>query len=206
MFKNKGFTIMEVLIALAILVIIGAMTAVIFKGTQKSYMRSKSFQHVLSLARDSLDVMRSEIESAFVDTRGVIRFLGVDSGNGNIKAGSTGDEIFFCAPDGSSETGGIAEIGFWQRSDGMLMRHYDANCDFNFNTTDRDDPMGLVVKNLNFEYFDGENFVPDWDSTVRTNEEGLFPKSVRFSFTVEDENGSLSKEFSTIVQINTNRR
>ena len=204
--RKKGFTIIEVLISLAILAIVGVMVGVIFRATQKSFLDSKAFQHVLDLARESVVRMTSEIQETYVDSRGIVNFVGVDSNASITKLNSSGDEVFFVIPFAGSGSGDISEAGFWQRNDGMLMRHTDNDPDFDFSTADGDDELGIVISNLNFQYFDGLNYLDEWDSRKGASQEGLFPQSVKISFSVEDERNTIKKEFNTVVKIASNGR
>ncbi|MBU1862454.1 MAG: type II secretion system GspH family protein [Candidatus Omnitrophica bacterium] len=201
-----GFTIVELIIVLSILVILTSMTAVIFRATQKSFTDARAFQHVINLARQAVLRMHDEIKATFIDFSQLANFVGIDETGPQIKGNSQSDEIFFIWPEGGLSSGTICEVGYWQREDGNLMRHYDNPPDFNFSTVDSDDELGIVVSQLDFKYFDGENYVDLWDSRIGGAEEGRFPKAIKFSFQVSDEDSLVTKKFESLVRIASSGR
>ena len=78
-----GFTVVELLIALSILIIIGTMTAVIFRSTQQSFINAKAFQHVIDLARRTVIRIHDELQATFIDVSGLVPFVGIDAGGDN---------------------------------------------------------------------------------------------------------------------------
>jgi len=203
---NKGFTIIELLIALSIFIIVSIMTAVIFRSTQQSFTNARAFQHVLDLARQTVVRMHSEIKATFIAESQLISFLGIDAAGSHLKAASQEDELFFIWPDKGASTGDICEVGYWQRNDGHLMRHYENPPDFDFSTTLRDDELGLVIKGLNFSYYDGDAFQDTWDCRPGGAQEGVFPTAVKFSFVVSDESSIVQKTFESLVRIASSGR
>jgi len=199
--NNKGFSLAELLIALAILVIVSSMVAVIFRSTQKSFLNAKAFQHVIDLARQTVMRMHSNMKATFVEPTGIINFVGIDASGTPFKANSQGDEVFFILPDGASPNGDICEIGYWQRDDGNIMRHIESAPDFDFTTVASDDELGLIVDNLDFKYFDGTLYHDAWDSRVGGSHEGEFPKAIKFSFEVSDKDNVIRKRFESLVRI-----
>ena len=204
--SSKGFTMTELIIALFILTIVGAMTTVIFRSTQQSFTNARAFQHVIDLARQSVERMQSEMKAAFVATSGLVNMVGIDSTGTKLKADSVADEFFFIVPDKGSPTGDICEVGYWQRSDGNIIRHYEMPPDFNFTTVGSDDELGLVVTDLNFEYSDGLNFFNSWDSRPGGAQEGTFPEAIHFSFFVSDKTNIIKKKFESHVRIASSGR
>lgn len=207
--KNSGFTVIELVIALTIFVIVGAMTTIIFRSTQQSFINAKAFQHVIDLARDTVVRMHSEIQGAFIDPSGLCSFVGIDSIEVKIKGSDSGaDEIFFVVPSDGEASGSMCEVGYWQKdSDGNIMRHFECPPDFDYLTPAAadDSELGLVISNLNFSYFDGTKYVDSWDS--RSGEQkGLYPRIVKFSFLVSDKANIVEKKFESLVQIASSAR
>ncbi len=200
--ERAGFTVVELIIALSILIIIGTMTAVIFRSTQQSFINAKAFQHVIDLARQTVIRIHDELQATFIDVSGLVPFVGIDATGERIKADTQEDEIFFITPDISSPVGDICEIGYWQRNDGNFMRHFECPPDFDFLTTGGgDNELGLIINELNFQYYDGEVFLDSWDSRNGGAQEGKFPQAVKFSFYVSDEGNLIRKKFESFVQI-----
>jgi type II secretory pathway pseudopilin PulG len=199
--KNRGFSVAELLIALSILIIVSAMVAVIFRSTQQSFLDAKAFQHVIDLARQTVMRMQNNLKATFVETTGIINFVGIDASQSRFKPNSAEDEVFFILPDEGSQAGDIHEIGYWQRDDGNIMRHLDDSPDFDFSTASRDDELGLIISDLDFKYYDGTTYLDSWDSRSGATNEGEFPKAIKFSFNVSDEENVLTKKFESLVRI-----
>ena len=203
--KQKGFTLVEVVISLSILVILISMLGTVFKATQDSFRKASSLQNVIDTSREIIQRMKFELGTAFFDMTGKTNLLGVDSAGATIKSGA-GDEIFFYMPIAGLTDAEICEVGYWLRNDGNIMRHYDANPDFDFSTVEADDELGVVVDQLNFTYFNGTDYQDEWDSTPGGAEANTTPKSVQISFQVTDTDQLLTKTFETIVFIPSGKR
>jgi len=199
--KNKGFSVAELIIAFTILVIVSSMVAVIFRSTQQSFLNAKAFQHVIDLARQTVMRIHNNLQATYVESTGIINFVGIDAAGTQIKLNSESDEVFFVLPDSVNATGDICEIGYWQRNDGHIMRHIDTSPDFDFSTASGDDELGLVVSELNFEYYDGAIYHDSWDSRSGGANEGEFPKAIKFSFYVSDAGEVIKKKFESLVRI-----
>ncbi len=199
--NNKGFSLAELLIALTILVIVSSMVAVIFRSTQQSFMNAKAFQHVIDLARQTVMRMHTNLKATYVETTGIINFVGVDASGATFKANTQADEVFFIVPDGASPNGDICEIGYWQRDDGHVMRHFESPPDFDFATVGSDDELGLIISDLDFKYYDGTVYHDAWDSRAGAANDGTFPTAIKFSFFVSDRNNVIRKKFESTVRI-----
>ncbi len=198
--RNTGFTIIELMIALMILVIVAGMTGVIFRATQKSFLNARAFQHVLNVARLTTMRIQNELKGTFVRSSGIINFVGIDSAGTKIKSNSASDEVFFIMPlqDGA---GDISEVGYWQHTDGNIMRHFENLPDFNFATATTDSELGLIITDLDFKYFNGTDYVDSWDSRVGGAQEGTFPEVIAFSFNVSDEKNVITKKYESLVRV-----
>jgi type II secretory pathway pseudopilin PulG len=200
--NKKGFSVAELIIAFTILIIVTSMVAIIFRSTQRSFLNAKAFQHVIDLARQTVMRMHSTLQATYVESTGIINFVGIDASGTHIKANSQEDEVFFVLPHSINETtGDINEVGYWQRDDGHIMRHLDSSPDFDFATATSDDELGLVISALNFQYYDGTTYHDSWDSRVGGTNEGEFPQAIKFSFNVSDEEDVVKKKFESLVRI-----
>jgi len=199
--KKRGFTVVEMLIALTLLLIIGSMTAIIFRSTQESFINAKAFQHIIDLARQTVVRMHNEIKATFIDSAGRANLIGIDASGVPLKIDSQEDEIYFIAPDKISREGDICEIGFWQHADGNIMRHYECPPDFDFSTTGTDNELGLIISYLDFTYYDGTSYLDSWDTRQGGAQEGIFPKAIKFQFLVSDETQLIKRKFESFVRI-----
>lgn len=204
--NQKGFTLAELMIAVSILIILVGMLAVIFRATQESFTQASAMQKVFDTSRNVIGRMHDELSAAFFGPIGRTGLYGVDSGDPKLKTGSVGDEVFFYVPLAELESADICEIGYWLRDDGNLMRHYHSESDYDFATAEADDELGLVVEDLNFEYYDGTDYLPSWDSRIGGSQEGIQPKAIRISFLIHDEKDLLEKTFETVVHISSGIR
>jgi type II secretory pathway pseudopilin PulG len=199
--SDHGFSVAELVISIAILVIISTMVAVIFRSTQQSFVKAKAFQQMIDLARQTVMRMQNDLKATFIERTGMIHFVGIDASQAKIKPDSHADEIFFIVPLGGTMGGDICESGYWQRADGNIMRHVGSPPDFDFTTSSRDNELGVVVSELDFKYYDGSQYHDSWDSRIGGANEGKFPQAVRFSFYVSDEANVVKKKFESISRL-----
>ncbi len=205
--NNKGFTLLELIIAISILVVVLAMVTVIFRATQESFANAMALQKVIDTSRRVIERMHNEISTAFFDEQGRTGLLGIDGETGTrIKTQSDGDEIFFCVPIAQLNTSDIIEVGYWVKDDGNLMRHFDSGADYDYATEDADDELGLVIDQLTFKYFNGELWVDEWNAQINDAEQGKAPKAIRATFTISDKSNIISKDFETVVHLNAGKR
>ncbi|MFC1809735.1 PilW family protein, partial [Candidatus Omnitrophota bacterium] len=124
--KQKGFTLVELMISISILLILFSMLVIIFKATQESFIKATALQDVIDTSRVIIERMHNEISAAFFDPQGKASLVGLDDISGRLKTNSSGDELFFCTPITELESSDIAEVGYWLRDDGNVIRHYQA--------------------------------------------------------------------------------
>jgi hypothetical protein len=196
----------ELMISVSIMLILFSMLIVIFKATQESFEKASALQDVINTSRIIIERMHDEVSAAFFDQQGRANLVGLDETTGKIKTDSAGDELFFCIPLTELEDSDIAEVGYWLRGDGNLMRHYQADADFDATTADADDELGLIVRDIQFTFFDGSAYVTTWDSRPGAAQEGKAPKTVKVAFRVSDDDNMIVKDFETIVFISSGKR
>lgn len=113
--NRKGFTLIEVLLALFITAILITILSVVFNTGLRSYRQGKDLLEITRKAQLILGQMTRDLRSAMVQD-GVIPFQG------------DGSSIFFMAPiaevDDETKTD-LAEVGYkWDISTKELKRHY----------------------------------------------------------------------------------
>lgn len=161
--RNKGFTLIEVLLALFITAILITILSVVFNTGLRSYRQGKDLIEITRKGQIILGQMTKEVSGAMVQD-GYISFEG----------GS--NSIYFMAPvDNDSEKGvDLCEIGYRHEED-VLKRH--------FITADKGDyqyPVSPVkylgeneeefcknVKSIELHYYDGKEtkWEDSWNST-----------------------------------------
>lgn len=191
--RRAGFTLLELLIAMAILTIIVTATFTIFKGAQVAWLKGEARTEIFQGARAVLEVMSREIRSSIVTSNDRLMFKGISS------------SLFFVAPSISDEQSDLREIGYWLRQkEHTLMRHIDLNPDYTFDTADADDELAFGILDLGFQYFDGEVWQDSWDSTAMGLQSKL-PKAVKIVLTVSDQRGQEKRSVKTVVKLHAAR-
>jgi hypothetical protein len=173
----------ELMISVSIMLILFSMLIVIFKATQESFEKAGALQDVINTSRMIIERMHDEVSAAFFDQQGRASLVGLDETTGKIKPASAGDELFFCIP--------LTEL---------------QDSDFDPATAEADDELGLIVKELQFTFFDGNAYVTTWDSRPGAAQEGKAPKTVKVAFRVSDSDNMIVKDFETIVFISSGKR
>jgi len=177
--KNKGFSLVELLIALLLVTIISVVFLGIFKrgglAWQLGERRVKSYQN----ARVILGQLSRELPAVYVDDR--YKFIG----------GAAQIEFFANIWTGDSGAEGIVKLGYRKRSgENILERLYVVDPDPSL----PEDWSGAIefafyFKSISFTY-DGEG---TWDSSAKNDKP---PSKVEITVTMEDD-----KPYTTAVSI-----
>ena len=187
----KGFTLVEILIALAILAIIVTSTFTIFQSASKSWQKGETRSERYQNARSAIHKISTEISQAVINSNPLCKFTG-DKNKASFVS-------FVSADSGVFE---LSEIEFWL--DGpkrLLMRNYDIDPDFDFTTYDRSDILSENVSSLEFLYFDGTTWSDTWNSDQVLGI-GL-PKAVKVKIKVEDKKAKEGEFFGVIARLKT---
>jgi prepilin-type N-terminal cleavage/methylation domain-containing protein len=122
---NKGMTLIEIMIVVAILAVMSSTLFSVFQGGLFSQRRGTNKALVYSEARAALDMMSREIEKAFVDERIGAHYELFDGGSG-YRISSIEDEFYFVVPmDNGGETD-LCKVGYWLSADNVLRRYFIA--------------------------------------------------------------------------------
>ena len=127
----RGLTLVELLVAMAILVIVSGSTLLIFRGITRAWrtgeLRSERYQQ----ARLLFELFEREIASSVANVR--YPMVGINSSDkATMQEGSSADQIFFvCTLPGRV---GLVERGYWVNVDGELMCHDEEPADGNYTT------------------------------------------------------------------------
>lgn len=187
-----AFTLIEILVALSILAIVVVSSYTVLRGIADSWLKGEARTERYKNARVILDMMSREISQAMINLQPVY-CLG------------QGDRVFFVYPVGRSEDNSdLVEVGYWLRdTDNALVRHYQANPDYNFQTADSIDEISENVRGVEFRYYDGSIWKESWDSRPEGTEGGELPKAIRVRLVLTDERGERTETFETIVHLAT---
>lgn len=190
--KKWGFTLIEILIALSILVIVVVSSYTVLRGIADSWLKGEARTERYKNARVILGIMSREISQAMVNLQPVY-CLGY------------ADKVFFIFPIGRSEAqSDLVEVGYWLRTtDNALVRHYQANPDYNFETADSIDELGENISQVEFKYYDGLSWKESWDSRLEGSESNQLPKAMKIKLTLGDEKGIKAETFETIIHLAT---
>ena len=179
---KKGFTLLEVLLALAMLALVISLIQGVYSGTARSRTRSREATRETHAAAFLLHRLADELAMAYVDSER-------PEATGLVLVTDTEDlsSIAFTTrvpPVSGFSSGGTAEVGYFLETgeDGSvsLMRRESADLDGDLETGG--DPYTLLSGPLRFtvECYDGEQWISDWDST-ETGELPPLPLAARIS-------------------------
>lgn len=192
-----GLTLVELLIAMAILVTVTASTMLIFRGITRAWRSGQLRTERYQQARLLFDLFARELSSCVVQAR--YPLIGNDAAQGApLKAGSTRDELFFVgALPGRA---GLVERGYWVNAAGDLMCHDEEPADGDYMTTGTDEVCGSEVVEFDVSYFDGTTWLTQWDGRLGALQTAKAPKALRIVLTIGEQDG---EQFETVIHVPT---
>jgi len=197
--RKKGFTLVEMLISLAILAMIVVSTFTIFRSSSRSWQKGETRSERYHSARVAIGKMSTEISQAVISEKGLGKFIGGKEEISFVSFVSTASGIFE-----------LTEVEYWIDVDQrLLMRKEDTEPDYNFNTQDHSDILAGNISELEFSYYDGEDWIDSWDSDADKEDEdhqeqkGILPKAVKIKIKVEDKKGKESEMFEIVTRLKT---
>ncbi len=170
-----GMTLIEVLIAMAILVTVTASTWLIFRGITKAWrggqLRTERYQQV----RLIFDLFGREISSSVANAR--YPFVGLDAGEGEpINADSTQDALYFTGT--LPGRAGLVERGYWVNRSSQLVCHDQEPADGDYTTSDAEEICGRDIATFDVTYYDGTAWQTRWDGRPGSAQAGQVPKAI----------------------------
>ena len=189
--RLKGFTLVEILISLAILAMIVTSTFTIFRSASQSWQKGEVRSERYQNARNAISRMSSEISQAVINSSVLCKFTGDKNAVSFISFVSTDSGVFE-----------LSEVKFWLDSDKrLLMRNDDVEPDFDFTTYDHSDILSDNISELEFSYFDGLVWTDTWNSD---KDKGInMPKAVKIKIKVEDKKAKEGETFEVITRLKT---
>lgn len=188
---KKGFTLVEVLIALAILAMIVASTFTIFRSASKSWQKGETRRERYQNARNAISRINSEISQAVINNSPLCKFIG---GKNKVS--------FFSFVSTDSGVFELSEVEYWlDSSKKFIMRNDEINPDYDFTTYQHSDILSDNISELEFSYFDGSVWADIWDSDQTA---GIsLPKAVKIRIKVEDKKNKENEIFEVVASLKT---
>lgn len=180
--RARGLTLVELLIALAIFAVVSAASVMIFRGITRAWrtgdLRAERYQQ----ARLLFDLFERELTSCVASLRFPV-------------IGGAAELWFTGTLPGRA---GIVERGY--RLEGArLLCHDGAPADGDY-ATGESEACGRELSAFRVSYFDGSEWIGDWDGRTGAAQAGRVPKAVK----IELELGATEADrFETIVAIPT---
>ena len=192
----SGLTLVELLVAMAILVTVTMSALLIFRGITRAWrtgeLRSERYQQ----ARLLLDLFGRELSSSIVSVR--YPLVGAKPADTpRLEAGSVLDELFFVGTLPGRT--GLVERGYWVTADGELMCHDEEPADGDY-ATGASDVCGRDVAQFDLTYFDGSAWVDRWDARSGAAQAGQLPKAVHIVLSIGRQT---PERFETIIYVPT---
>ena len=178
--KNRGLTLIEVLVVVAITSILAVSLYVVFKSGMDAWSGSEGRLDVFQNARVALDQISRELPGAFVG--GGAKF--------NLTAGAAAgdpDTLEFVTEFGDD----IYEIKYELITGSILQRKYSRNPDDysvpNYEDFANDDTdvveLSPYVTDIQFSHWD--TGIPDWSDTATSwSDENVLPKAIKVEITL----------------------
>jgi general secretion pathway protein J len=209
---TRGFTLIEVIIAAAVLAAMGAATFGMFKQQYTQKENTEAIDDRYAQIRSALDRMAAEISEAFLSEHFDKRryrerptlFRGRDRGHE--------DELVFTALanerfETDSKVSDQAVISYFVDRDpnnqgsSALFRRVNPIIDEDADRRGRKSPLCEKIKQFDIEYWDTlkAEWVDEWDAS-RTEHQGVLPERVRLTIVAPDEEGK-DRKFSTQARI-----
>lgn len=206
--RSRGFTLLEVMIAVAILAAMGAATFGMFKQQYTQKENTEAIDDRYAQIRATLDRMATDISHAFLSEHFDKKrfrerptlFRGKDRGHQ--------DELVFSALanerfEEDAKVSDQAVISYVIDRDpngqgiNTLYRKVNPVIDEESDRRGRKSAICENVKGFDLEYWDTlkNEWVDEWDA-ARTEHQGVLPERVRITLTVTDEEGK-DRKFST---------
>lgn len=189
-FSNKGFTLLEVLIALLMLVILaGALYGTYFSVTRASSAARERTGQLRDL-RVTLDLLRRELSAAWYNSANTRLHFVVEDRDVFGKPASTLEFTAFTVPrQGSVPSSDVMTVRYrpLERAENSLILSRQT-WDLYLDSKTGPYPLTGKIEGFLVECHDGETWLKSWDTALN----GRLPKAVRVTITVRDDTGPMS--------------
>jgi len=198
-FRNRsGFTLVEILIAMSILSMILVTIYAAFYGTVRVIRTGVQRRDAYQYGRLAIEAIRRDLMCAFPVPGAKAAFKGVYSSSGsysddNARIDFVAASNIMADPGEDRRESDICEVGYFisEEHDGVLVRRSDPTVDNNPFSGGKLEPIAEKVTRLNFQYYDGTEWVDEWNPEDEEAEKKLtgLPPIVWIEVTVLDEEG-----------------
>jgi type II secretion system protein J len=188
-----GFTLMEILIAVSILVILVGSAMVIFRSVTKSVAKGELQAERYQQARFLFDLMSAEISQSQVSAKAKIYWQGNTS------------QISFIAVLGQNSEADLTEISYsFDAQNKRVLRRYQKNPDFDFGSMQAEEELAKNAYLLQFNFYDGSAWLESWDSALKDGPQaGKLPKAVKITLTLGSPKAAKQETFYTVITLAT---
>ena len=192
--RSSGFTLVELLVAMAILVTVSAATALVFRGVTRAWragsLRTERYQQ----ARLLFDLFGRELTAGVVNSR--YPLLGTKpTETARLREGSEFDELFFVGA--FPGRAGFVERGYWVDAEQNLMCHDDEPADEDY-ATGTSEVCGRDIATFTLSYFDGSTWLDEWDAQPSAAQAGRLPKAIHISLSIGSQH---PEQFETVIYL-----
>ncbi len=205
--KNKGFTLIELMLSAVILTIIISVVYACFRGALSAHKRTEAKIELYQNARIALEQISMDVRSTFADSQ----FIGFDRTSGD----NDTDVLDFVTVKGGFSEGDsvdyydLYEVGYFIDSDAStleegLQRRVQKIPDNDVQTGGIVSELAPMVKSLDLKYKDKSQWKSTWgideSRKIPLGEIGNLPLAVEVSLTVGDASEN-TLTFSTVIPV-----
>lgn len=211
----KGFTLLELLVSLTILVIVVLTVYVSFRLGLKTYRRQEKNSYINQNMRQAWRMISRDLRCAFVSDSKDIRFIGEQNFDGK------NDKVNFVTylPEIYGREGGLAEVSYYVDNDpntdceGLIRE----NRGFPYSlassqqegqegeeiiNTAKIQEIAPLVRSFKLQYFDSKSWQDTWGKGGGIEDlSATLPVSVKISITLLDEETNEEKSFETVAPV-----
>ncbi len=182
---------------MTILVVVSASTVLVFRGITRAWRTGELRTERYQQARLLFDLFGRELSSSVSNPR--YPFIGRKGATAStpLHEGSVSDELFFVGTLPGRT--GLVERGYWVNKDGQLMCHDDEPADGDY-STGNSELCGHDVSQFTLAYFDGTQWLNQWDARPLAPQAGKLPKAVHIRLTVGRQPPEM---FQTVIYVPT---
>ena len=194
--QSEGFTLIEVLLAMAILAVVVTVVYTVFSTSSANAQRAEAIRDETDLARTLMSRMSDDITNAYCGT-GLIGtfFYGkgeeVETGGGKFRHDSVSLTTLtnWRKPDSKETDLWEVGYGFEEKSDGsgyVLVRREKRELSTDVSPLEGGVEYEITdkVSELQLRYYDGTNWVDAWDRKAGCSQSNL-PQAVEISLTLD---------------------
>ena len=191
-----GLTLVELLVAMAILVIVSTATLMIFRGITRAWRTGELRTERYQQARLLFDLFERELSSSVANPR--YPLIGTDASDEHpLQKERQFDELFFVGTLPGRT--GFVERGYWVNTDGELMCHDDDSADGDY-ATGTSEICGHDLSQFDASYFNGTEWLDRWDARPGAPQAGQLPKAIHLTLVIGRPN---PEQFDTVIYVPT---